>query len=153
MPLIYNTDNPDSLKILLAKAHAIKTVNQENLDFIQSRKGQKVITSHQCNLQTKPSRNKKRKIQHDNNLNNELLKLKDSTSAKSINDIIESWRYNGEPLTKEKIAFDDFVDLKLDQFDDLIRLHDAYDRLLEKYSRVLSVRSSHVKLWKYCCAI
>ena len=135
MPLIYNTDNPDSLKILLAKAHTIKTVNQENLDFIQSRK---VITSHQCNLQTKPSRNKKRKIQHDNNLNNELLKLKDSTSAKSINDIIESWRYNGEPLTKEKIAFDDFVDLKLDQFDDLIRLHDAYDRLLEKYSRVLS---------------
>ena len=55
--------NPDSIHILLQKAHAINTVNQENLDFIQSRKGQKVVTKRQYSIQTKPSTAKKQKAQ------------------------------------------------------------------------------------------
>ena len=50
MPLTIDTDNHDSLQILLLKAHAINTINQENLTFIHSRKGQQVVTHHQCDL-------------------------------------------------------------------------------------------------------
>lgn len=41
-------------------------------------------------------------------------------------------------LTREKITFDDFIDLKLKKFNGLILLRDAYGKLLEKYSRALS---------------
>ena len=52
--------------------------------------------------------------------------------------MITSWRYSGVELAKEKIAIDDFIDLKLETFDDLIRLNDQYDKLLTKYSRLLT---------------
>ena len=147
MPLTFNTRNPDSLSTLLQKAHAIKAVNEESLAYIQSRKGQQVIIRHDYNLQTKPSAYKKQKTRSDDGDLNEglsvgdddqLLMLEDNTCKKNINDIIISWRYYGDRLAREKIAFDDFMDLKLEQFDDLVRLQSEYDRLLEKYSRVLS---------------
>ena len=147
MPLTIDTDNPDSLQTLLLKTHPICTINQENLTYIQSRKGQQVIIHHQCDLQTDPSPPKKLKTHphtqttnsNDNDiLNDNLLKFAHNSSTKNIDDIIASWRYKGEALTKEKIAFDNFIDLKLKDYIDLIQLHDAYNNLLEKYSRVLS---------------
>ena len=58
MPLTIKTDNPDSLQTFLDKANAIKTINKENLTYIQSLKGKETITYHKCNLQNKPSPNK-----------------------------------------------------------------------------------------------
>ena len=71
-------------------------------------------------------------------MGNQLTTLINNTTTKSIDHIISSWRYQGKALTRERIAFDDFIDLHLKFFKDLIRLHDAYDKLLGKYSRVLS---------------
>ena len=48
--------------------------------------------------------------------------------------MVASWKCNGEALTKEKIAFNEFIDLTLEDYNDLIRLHDVYNNLLEKYS-------------------
>ena len=48
-----------------------------------------------------------------------------------------TWVYKGEPLMKEKIAMDNFIDLKLHSFTDLIRVQDEYDKLLHQYSRIL----------------
>ena len=144
MPISYNRNNPDSLEILLQKANAIKVVNNENLTYIQSRKGEQVITQHryECgyghkhNLETNPSTTNSTKI--NINGDNESLTFEHNTSEKNIDDIVASWRYRGESLTTEHIAFDDFMDLKLNRFDDLLRLQEAYDKLLDKYSRVLS---------------
>ena len=147
MPLTIDTDNPDSLQTLLCKFNAISTINQENLTYIQSCKGQQVIMHQQCDLQTDLSPAKKLKTNHhiqtaksndNDSLNSNLLKFAHNTSTKNIDDIIASWRYKGETLTKEKIAFDDFIDLKLKDYNDLIGLHGAYNNLLEKYSLVLS---------------
>lgn len=169
MPLSYNTDSPDSLSVLLDKARAIKTVNQENLDHIHSRRGQHVITQHRCKLQTNPSlsssassalSSKRQKLTHvenhsndsndSNNSNNsndnsnttttnhQLLAFVNKQCTQSINELLSSWKYKGEDLMKETIAFDYFVSLKLETFDDLLRIHHAYDRLLQKYTRVLA---------------
>ena len=90
-----------------------------------------------------PSSAKKLKTHHhiqttndndNDNLNDNLLKFAYNTSTKSIDDIVASWRYYGKALTKEKITFDDFFDLKLMDYNDLIRLHDVHNNLLEKYS-------------------
>ena len=65
------------------------------------------------------------------------MTLVDDSTTKTIAGIILAWKYIGLPLNKETIAFDSFNKLKLKLFDDLTRLHDSYDRLQEKYSRVL----------------
>lgn len=53
MSLSYDiADRPDSLQLLLQKAFVMKTINQENLDYIYSRKGQKVVTGHERNHDT-----------------------------------------------------------------------------------------------------
>ena len=120
--------SPDSLHTLLQKAHAINTVNRENLDFIQSRKGQQVITKHQYSIQTKPSAAKKQKIQHHANTDtttshsHDKFTLLDRKSTKNVDDIISSWRYSGAAaLTKEKVAIDDFIDRTLVGYDDLVK--------------------------------
>ena len=147
--------NGDSLHILLQKAHAISTVNRENLDYIQSRKGQKVITKHQYSIQTKPSAAKKQNTQHHatiststststsinttNNTTNDMFTLIDRKSTKNVDDIISSWIYSGAAaLTKEKVAIDDFIDRTLVGYEDLVRLHSEYDRLLNQYTRLLT---------------
>ena len=137
MATFYNKENPDPLQILLSKAHAIRTVNEENLAYIQSRKGQQIITKHHYSLQTKMPSTKKRKIDHDINNIYDMFTLVDNKSTKNINDIISAWRYTGEPLTKEKIAIDEFIDRKLVGYDDLVCLHHTYSRLLDQYSRIL----------------
>lgn len=53
-------------------------------------------------------------------------------------DVLASWRYSGEALMKEKIAIDIFIDRKLERYDDLVRLHDEYGKLLRLYPRVLA---------------
>ena len=42
--------------------------------------------------------------------------LVDNLSHALVNDIIEGWRYHGETLTQEKIAFDEFVNIGLKKF-------------------------------------
>ena len=93
MPLTIDTDNPDTLQILLHKVYAINTINQENLTFIQPRKGKQVITYHQCDLQKNPSPVKKLNTHNhtqtanhndNDNLNNNLLKFAHNTSTKNI---------------------------------------------------------------------
>lgn len=133
MSLIQSINNPDSLQILLQKAHAINTVNHENLTFIESRKGQQVIIKHKYSLQIKPPPAKKQKLQQD-----DMFTLFDNKATKNVNDIISSWRYTGEALTKEKIAIDDFMHRKLERYGDLIRLKNEYDRLLNQYERLLA---------------
>ena len=138
--------SPDSLHTLLQKAHAINTVNRENLDFIQSRKGQQVITKHRYSVQTIPSAAKKLKTNNhvtstisNSNITHDICTLVDYKSTKNVDDIISSWRYSGvEALTKEKVAIDDFIDRTLVGYNDLIRLHTEYDRLLHQYTRLLA---------------
>lgn len=137
MPLSYGTENPDSLEILLQKAFAIKTINQENITHIEARKGQKVVIKHQYSLRTKPASNKRQKTHHISENIDDMFHLMNNTSTKNVDDIIAAWAYHGEPLTKEKIAIDDFIDLQLAHFDDMGRLNDEYGILLEKYSRLL----------------
>ena len=130
--------NPDSLQILLQKAHAIQTVNYESIMHIESRKGQKVITNHKYFLQNMPPPSKKTKMQNDMDGIDEMFQLVDKTSSKNVDDIIAAWIYRGEPLTKEKIAIDDFINSKLCTFDDLVRLNDEYGALLDRYTELLT---------------
>lgn len=134
----------DSLVILLSKANAIKNLNQEQLTNLQSRKGQQVIIEHRYSIQTKPLGDAKRqKTYHEGHIEDlgtvggQVLSLIDDVSKKNIDDIITSWRYRGNPLKREKIAFDFFLDLRLLCFNDLMRLHFDYCTLLEKYLRLL----------------
>lgn len=55
-------DSPDSLQTLLDKANAIKTVNQENLEFIKSRQGHDVIKKYKYSLQIENPKDKKGEI-------------------------------------------------------------------------------------------
>ena len=113
--------SPDSIHLLLQKAHAINSINNENLDFIQSRKGQKVVTKHKYSIKTLY----------------DMFTFHKST--KNIDNIISSWKYSScEVLTKEKIAIDDFIDRTLVGYDDLVWLHREYDRLLNQYARLLA---------------
>ena len=61
---------------------------------------------------------KTRKAQNDDydqdtspNSNSNIEKNK--SDKVMINDILESWRYYGKPLKRERIAFGDFIDLML----------------------------------------
>lgn len=133
MPPTCNKENPDSLQTLLQKARAIKTVNDEIITQIHARKGKQVIVKHHYTLQTKPSTNKNQKPQLTEN-----FQLINKKSTKNVDDIIAAWRYHSEPLQKEKIAVDNFIDRNLVGFDDLLRLNDEYSLLLDKYSRILT---------------
>ena len=67
------------------------------------------------------------------------LKSKKHSVVKNIDDIISSWKYSGSKvLTKEKIAIDNFIDRTLVGYDNLGRLHREYNRLLNKYARLLA---------------
>ena len=57
MSFSFCDQSPDSLTTLLKKVNAVKTINQENLAFIQSRKGHDVITKQSFTLKTKCSTN------------------------------------------------------------------------------------------------
>jgi len=148
MALVCNTDIPDSLSTLLKKVHGIAIVNKDNLDFIHSRKGQHIILEYQysLNIKTKPTKRRKTSnhtqkhstSNHNDDSEDELLNLSNHKHTKPVNDIIEAWKYKGDPLTAEKIAFDHFIDIKLNKFDDLVRLNNDYLSLHEKYSRVLN---------------
>ena len=144
MPLSYSTDSPDSLEVLLKKAHAINTINKEILEFIsECRKEHHVLTD----TTTKPN-TKKRKIvnsdddnddQHGDNDQNIHFSsiLADEEIRKVVNYIIRVWEYNGETLEQELIAFDGLIDIRFERFHNLTRLVNDYDILLEKYTLAL----------------
>ena len=120
MSLTYNNQNNDSLSILLRKTNAVITVNKDCINFIHSRKGQNVIRKYHYKLEM-----------------TDTLQLKKRIITKPVNDIIRSWTYKGEVMTREVIAFHDFINVRVRKFEDLVRLHDDYTMLYERYSRVL----------------
>ena len=71
------------------------------------------------------------------NSDGDLFKPVENKSTENLDDIVAPWRYRGRVLTKEKNVFDDFMDLTLKRYDDLVRLHHDYETMLEKYTRVL----------------
>ena len=140
MSLSHDLHISDSLRTLLQKAHAIHTVNQENISDIFAQKGHQVVVKQQYTLQTKPPKEppyKKPRTQPYITHDHHMLKLFNRKSTKNAKEIIATWIYRGEKLTKEKIAIDDFIDRKLVDYDDLIRLHKAYGRMVNRYSRIL----------------
>ena len=145
MSSCHDIDSQDSLQMLLRKASAIHTVNTENIAYIEARKGHKIVVKHQYTLQAQSHAHKKLKMihgsddgNHDDNHNYNVFELVDKTSTKNVDDIIAAWRYRGESLIKEKIAMDDFIDRKLVEYDDLVRLNNKYGMLLNKYSLLLT---------------
>ena len=127
MSLSHNTNSPDTLDILLKKVRAIHAVNGESLAHIQTCKSKNVITSQTYTVQEKQKRDEAEYL-------NIVVQNK---RTKAVDNIIVSWSYNGEPLTKESIVVINFIDRRLKIFGDLIRLHNAYDSLIEIYSRLL----------------
>ena len=121
-----NDNKPHFLQILLEQSHATHTVNQRYLSHIESRKGHEVIIKREYTLQAQLKTTKKQKIE-----------LIDQVDTRSVDDIIEAWRYDGEPLRKEKIAIYEVIDRKLEGFDDLIRLSAQYGVLRNTYSSLL----------------
>lgn len=147
MSLFSFLDKTDSIQTLIKKAFAIKNDIQQRLTEIQDRSGKQVITTHQYTLQLSPSSATSEKRTLENHLSDDiqhsfelddLFVVADNPSTKTIDDAIESWRYKGEALGKEKIAVDDFIDRKLEGFRDVVRLHKDYERLLYRYSRFLA---------------
>ena len=141
-------ESTDSLSILLKKTSAVITVNKESLDFICSRKGQNVILKYQYTLEMRESIfvppdpkvtfiqvNQHHKTNSPSYARN--IKLQKHTQTRPVNDIIESWTYKGESMTREAIAFSGFVDLRVKKFSDLLRLQENYTALYESYSQVL----------------
>ena len=124
----------DSLDTLLKKARTIRTVNKGNLKLIDSRKGQDVITSRQYKLQLKPTSTSGECTSQSKN----DIVLTHTNTTRSLDDILGAWRYNGEQLTKETIVYDDQpINLRLETFSDVTRLHQKCDKLLETYSQDL----------------
>ena len=139
MSLEYDTDNLNSLQILLEKAYAIKTNDEENLAYIQSQKDQKVVMHHEGNLKTKCASPTKLNTQYSSDtVDTEVMTIDGDTTNKSVGKFIAEWTYQGKALIKEGIAMDELIDLKLERFDDLMRLHNEYGKLLEEYSHTLS---------------
>jgi len=126
--------NPDSLEVILAKARAICTINIESLEFIQSRKDEQVITHRKYLLQ--PKHNESSICQKTSPNNNEFEFVWQDTK-KDIIDIIKKWKWEDEPLMKETIVFDGYVDIQVKSFDHLQRAQQEYKRLVEKYCRLL----------------
>jgi len=132
-----SSNNPDTLDVLLKKAKAICTVNGESLDFIKSRKGQQVITHRKYIL--KPKRRKisgQGTIYSGGSIENELAFASQDTKV-DVNTIIDQWKYTGDPLKKQIIAINDFINIKLNVFEDLARIQNDYESLIEVYLRVL----------------
>ena len=68
--------------------------------------------------------------------NEKTVQLIKTKQTKAVNDIIESWTYTGDPMTK-LLAFGDFIKVGVRDFESLVKLHDDYLVLYERYSRVL----------------
>lgn len=126
----------------MKNVQAIQAINGQRMKFINSRRGQQVITNQQYTLQSKLiSKITNNGLQTKNsseNLHENFLILAPKVTIQNINDIIELWVYEGEPLANEKIVFGSFIDLRLRTFQDLIRIHKDYEKLIEKYSRLLT---------------
>lgn len=93
-------------------------------------------TSH-FEAQTKPQKKRGQIGYHtkkQSTSEDELWKLSNDKHTKPVNGLAEAWKYKGDALIAEKIAFDCFIDLKLNKFDDLVRLNDNHMGLYEKCS-------------------
>lgn len=123
-------DNHFSLLSLLDKAHTINSINENTLKDIKSRTDQEVITHNQYTLKPK-------KLNGKIGMEDELFAIVNKTRTRKINDIITAWKYSGEPLRKERIAIGNFIDINLENFEDLNRLQRDYGLLLDQYSRIL----------------
>jgi len=118
--------NTDSLVTLLKKIKAILTVNDESLAFIHSRKGQKVVLRHRYCLEVK-----------DQYTQSPMITLVDKKITKDVNQVLKAWRYKGSKFKPETICFHRFLDLKVVAYDDLSKLNQNYEKLYEKYHRLL----------------
>ena len=76
--------------MLLQKARAICTVNQDIIAHTQARKGHKVITKHHFSLQTKSTSYKTiTEQQHESDIDcSDMFKLVSNTTTKHTDDII-----------------------------------------------------------------
>jgi len=138
----------DPLELILAKAQAINNVNADSLSFIDSRKDQQVIVDRKYAFQTRQlpleirqnfSPNKVQKIEHDISCYDKPKPILTAQNVKrDIENVIKSWRYQGYPLTKEAIASDRFINTNLKSFEDLCRLQQDYDYLIQNYCQVLA---------------
>jgi len=122
-----NVVSPDSLDTLLKKVRVVHIVNGESLAHIHSCQGKQVIISQTYTLHAK---RKYDEADFSTSVENEK-------GTRKVEEIVKSWRYKGETLTKELIAFNDFIDRRLNKFEDLTQLHGDYESLIEKYSRLL----------------
>ena len=118
------------------------TVNKERINFVQSRKGQNVIIKYHYKLQmTQSNPSKRSKMNPDQNetevSNEQTLQLVKTKKNRAVDDIINSWSYTGEAMTREVIVFHDFINVTVNKFEDLVRLHGDYNKMYERYSRVL----------------
>jgi len=122
----------DSIEMILRKAKALYTVNSESLAFINSTKGRQVLTCRNIILEPKLIHCKK-----DNNKDDSCASLISRDTKKDVNLIIENWSYKGQPLIKESIAMDYFIDTRIESFKDLQRMQEEYKRLIESYTDLL----------------
>ena len=84
--------NPDSLKTLLQKAHAILTINTENITYIESCKGQKLLSNANTHYKRNHIPEKKQKTQPISQHDNDMFQLVDNTSTTNADGIIAAWR-------------------------------------------------------------
>ena len=142
MSITFSNQTNDSLKVLLQKTNAVTTVNEESIQFIQSRKAQNVILKYNYKLnicETRPS--KRKKIDNDtsptrNTSKHNTVQIRKTKQTRPVNDIINSWTYTGDPMT-ELLPFGDFINANVSDFESLISLHNDYTVLYERYSRLL----------------
>ena len=120
------TEHLKPLQVLLEKAYAITTINQEIIDLILLREGHKVINRYEYSFHSKSPCNG----------DDVLVVVVENSSTKDVDDIITEWRYTGKPLIKEKYPRDHFIDLKLDRYDDLVQKHNQYSKLLDEYKEL-----------------
>jgi uncharacterized protein YxjI len=132
MSLPFNTCTPNHLQALLDKAHIVKAYNQKRLAFIHSRKAQQVVTHGHYIIQQKPC------IPNATNNDDDSFTVLHNKSTKAVQDILSSWSYHGKPLIQETFIKSDIVNIQLDSFDNLVKLHDEYEVLLDNYEQVLA---------------
>jgi len=137
-----STHDYDSIQIMISRAKAICKVNTESLEIIKSRKGQEVIVDREYLLVANVSPSEKGQLDNDSAITTSAaseLTFVSRDIKKDIDTITQSWRYKGEKLEKENISIgSSYIERRLVNFRDLLRLHKEYEALITGYSRVLA---------------
>jgi len=140
MKLSFNTESPDSIHVLLKKVKAISTVNSESLGFIESRKGQKVVSNYRYTLEFKAGILEQERSNSNlaNRVGEKPVQLRTKRTLRSVDEIINTWRYSGEPLAREDLGFEEFINRRINKYEDLVEIHFHYENLIERYTKVLT---------------